>query len=623
MTGVYNKMEKIDILLINPPFGNIGNPYISIPVLAAYLRSKGLSVSAFDLNREFFVRLLTPENIRQGKEFAVRRFKELNDKPELTFSEIYQYCVLLQTLVQAEGQQAEYGGLFLPFTDFSYIQRSRAKDLFIQMATFPFFPETIGQMPKYYVTSKFDRFSSRDIIKSTRHRSFYTELFGEIIKELLTKTRPRIIGFSVVFQYQAVPAFQCAAIVKKCAPHIHITMGGGYISIFMRELKEKKIFSIVDSLIMDEGEIPLERLCKELSGKQPDLSKVPGLRYLTGESIRGHESAPPLDMEKSPPPDYSLFQLDRYLASPGELRVPFRLSKGCFWKKCSFCRTYLPMIKYNQQPAYANVYDKLVQVIEDTGIREFIFSDEAAHPRLLEYISRRLIKDSIKIKWMAHTRIDKTLTKERCQLYAESGCERIALGIETLNNRLLKLMKKGITAELVEEVLNGIDGAVPMVAYMIIGFPTETEEEAYGTHAKVQQFIKKGVLSYCIFNLFSITYGSDMWEHPGQYGITDIVVPAGQDLVPDIYDFKSSGMSRAKAYQLMFEFSKGSYKVNIGLDMNKLKINNETIYFRYPLKDLFSRINAKWDFVLLPFARWLAKWNRHDPPLKASPSSFG
>jgi anaerobic magnesium-protoporphyrin IX monomethyl ester cyclase len=145
-----------------------------------------------------------------------------------------------------------------------------------------------------------------------------------------------------------------------------------------------------------------------------------------------------------------VFQLDRYLAGKEELRVPFRLSKGCFWKKCSFCRTRLPMIKYCQQPAYAHVYEKLVRVIEGSGIREFIFSDEAAHPALLEYIARRLIKDNIKIKWMTHTKVDKALTRERCRLYAASGCERIALGIETLNNRLLKLMKKGITAELVE-----------------------------------------------------------------------------------------------------------------------------------------------------------------------------
>jgi radical SAM superfamily enzyme YgiQ (UPF0313 family) len=606
--------ERSGILLLNPPFSEMGSPYISIPVLAAYLRSRNIPVSAFDINRAFYVKLLTAENIITGKRHGDRRFKELNNKPELTFSQMFEYRLLAAALTEADALQEEYARLFLPFADFSLIQESKAKEMFIQLALLPHYPEMLLLKPRFKFTSSFDIFSSADILRGALRKSFYTTLFETIIKELLAKANPRIIGLSVVFENQVLAAFQCARIIKSLVPHIHVTMGGPFISIHLRRVKEIKLFDIVDSLVMDEGEIPLERLHIELSGKNPHLAAVPGLIYLDGEDIRSNEPAPAPHLEEAPPPDYTVFQLDGYLNEKEKLCVPFRLSKGCSWQKCTFCRTHLPLVSACQQPAYDMIYNQLRTVIEHTGIHLFHFSDESAHPPLLEYISRRLIQENIKIKWYAHTRISRGLTGERCRLFREAGCVHLALGLESLHPRILKGMKKGITVNLIEEVLREMKCIVPITAYMIIGFPGESEAEALAGYDRIRLFKEKGLITDYVYNLLTIPYGSDIWAHPKKYGIAEMLPAPNQDLMPDICHFKGSGMSRGTAFRLFLRFNKGPHPPAHTVTYDGKPLN-------YSLAEIEGKIEARWDIVYLPFVQWLSKGDKKVKPTAAGKSS--
>jgi len=596
-------MNRTDILLINPPFGTLENPYISIPVLASYLRSRDVKVSAFDANREFYFRFLTPANIRKSKDLAKKRFIEMNSKCELTFPEIFEYQLLYYTLAEAEGKKNDLNWLSYPFAELSDLATSGVNKIAIQLTTLPHFPEVIITEPLMSVGSLFSGYSSSDIMKAAGFDSFYSRLLEEMVQEKLDEA-PRIVGLSVVFPHQILPAFQCAYFVRKRFPQVHITMGGPFISIHMRDLKEKGLFKIVDSLILDEGEIPLERLLMELSGKDPDLGSVPGLVYLSGRNICYNPSAPTLDMEQSPPPDFNVFQLDKYPARKEELRIPFRLSKGCYWKRCSFCRTDLSMVKCYQQPPYEFVYNQLKQVVEETGIRNFMFSDESARPDVLEHISRRLIDENININWRAHTRVDRELTRERCQLYSEGGCRSLCLGLESLNERILRLMRKGITVRLIEDTLAEIDGVLPVGAYMIVGFPTETEEEAMEGYEKLEQFLKNGLIEYYHYSLFEIMYGSDIWNHPEGYGITEIYTPPGDDLMPNIYGFESTGMSRQKAHELQVKLLFKASNIRMDTSPDQLTIDEQVIPLNYDLREIMRKVCERWETACLPVGRW-------------------
>ncbi len=88
----------MSVLLIHPPFGSFLNVNMSIPSLAAYLRSRNISVSALDANLEMYYRLLNPETLEKAREYAEERFCALNEKPELRLREVLEYYSLGKSL---------------------------------------------------------------------------------------------------------------------------------------------------------------------------------------------------------------------------------------------------------------------------------------------------------------------------------------------------------------------------------------------------------------------------------------------------------------------------------------------------------------------------------------------
>ena len=221
-----------------------------------------------------------------------------------------------------------------------------------------------------------------------------------------------------------------------------------------------------------------------------------------------------------------------------------------------------------------------------------MFSDESAHPLVLEYLSQRLLRDGLRINWIAHTRVSRLLTKERCQLFKEAGCTKLSLGVESLSNRMLKLMRKGITRELIDEVIRGIEGAAPLNLYMILGFPSETEEEFQEGCETVQAYKTAGLIADFQYSLFTFCYGSHIWEHPSEYGIVNINYPEGCDLSPDIYEFESSGMPRERVFEIYLKLNP---RLNISLKSvpECLEINGRREHLRFDLTELQSIIDKK------------------------------
>lgn len=609
--------NSLDILLINPPFGTISSPYISIPTLASYLKSRHIKVGAFDLNREFYCRLLTRENILKGKEYAQKRFIQLNDQPALKFSSSIEYLSLYRLLMEFRESDEDLGWLYYPFFDFSFLQDTKDKNMLIKLTTAPYFPEIIKIAGGYFqFFSPFDPFSSRDLIEGASRQSVYTNIFEEALAPLLEQQRPRIVGFSVVFIHQAAPAFQCAYMVKKLAPSIHVTMGGPFISIYMHRLSEKGIFNIVDSMILQEGEIPLEKLSIELSRPTPDFSGVPGMVYLERNTIRRNPPAPLLDLAQSPPPDYTVFRLHQYLLRKKRVVIPFRLSKGCPWGRCTFCRTHFYFVNHCQQPAFGVIYDQLKRVIQEAGVRNIQFSDESADPLLLEYISRRLISDGLKIQWTTHTRVDKKLTRQRCLLFKEAGCQRINLGIESFNNRILRLMRKGTHSRLIESVLEQIDGALPLGAYMILGFPTETEEEAIKGYEMVQRLMRQGLLAGYNYSIFGIHYGSDIWDNPHKYGITEKMSSPHRDLFLDVIDFKCRGMERQRIYELFSRFNPQMALDEKYFDIKAIPLDGTTVPLHYDMRRIVRMFVRQTNWLDVSFPQLFQRLDAASSPLK-------
>ena len=549
----------MDVLLLNVPFASPYSPNISIPTLVAGLRAEGVSVGAFDLNREFYQRLLTPSSILEGLQYVERRFLELNSASTLRLLDMLEYARLGTLREAAHRHGRELDLLRSGLADFGEIQGfgQPVNDCLVQVAASRYYPELILNMPELVYDSPIRTSSSGDILSSTASRWMFTETLEATLPKLLERYQPRIVGISAVFSTQLVPAIHCARMIKALAPEVHVTLGGCSVSIYFRDLHETRFFQLVDSLVLDEGEGPLLALHRELtSGRACELGRVPGLEYLSGGTIVTVPGKPPLELSALPAPVYEAFSLDSYLNPRGTLRVPLRLSRGCNWGRCAFCRTDLPMVSFHQQCSVDHVYDQLRELIARTGIRSFQISDESADPKVLESLSRRLLADGEKIVWVGHTRVSRALTAERAELFRASGCQRLFVGVESFSDRILRLMGKGITSDLIDEVIRTVGAHVPLGLYMILGFPTETREEALEGCNRIRSYHDRGLIDGIWYMPFLIVYGCEVWRNPERYGISDLRVSRGSDLNPDIYDFDCvSGMTRDEVWRLYCEFN--------------------------------------------------------------------
>ncbi|MBW1799292.1 MAG: radical SAM protein [Deltaproteobacteria bacterium] len=545
------------ILLINPPFAMPDKPPLSVPTLAGHLKSKCIPVGAIDLNIEYYRRLLSPDRIDKEHRNAKDRFLRLSKKSRLDPDERRLYLLHRQVLEEPSVWLTELSDLFVDRDRPNIVQM----DLFrraVLLTTLRYYPEYLDftESTQYIRhVSKHKKFSTSGILESVEDRTCYSRILKGILDALSLEEPPDIVGISITFPDQILPAVYSAKIIKNQMPTAHVTMGGTFVSCHMREIDDKRMFQFFDSLVLDDGEVPLEQLYAEVLSGRPKLNRIAGLVFCENGKIVKNKRQGRMINTHPPAPDYSVLPLDRYLINPDSMALLFRLSHGCYWGQCCFCKTKLPFINDYYQINPSLVYSQLKDILSSTGIKIFHFADESARPEVLEYLSKQIMKDGLNINWVANIRCDKDFTIERCMLYRKAGCRFLYVGVESLTQRILALMKKGITEPLVNKVLSNISWAgIPVVVYMIVGFPTETEAEAIGSFRKVVSFQRKGMIKNCIYNVFEMSPFSSIYSNPEQFGITECESPPGQNLMPVIDDFVSSGMTRERAKELCFSF---------------------------------------------------------------------
>ena len=205
------------------------------------------------------------------------------------------------------------------------------------------------------------------------------------------------------------------------------------------------------------------------------------------------------------------------------------IAHGCYWHQCSFCDTTLDYIKrYDTAPAMVLV-DRIEQVIAQTGQTGFHFVDEAAPPAVLKELALELLRRKISISWWVNIRFEHAFSEDLCRLLAASGCIAVTGGLEAASDRLLKLMNKGVTVRQAAYACRNFSKAGIMVhAYLMYGFPTQTEQETIDALEIVRQFFHEGLIQSAFWHEFTATVHSDVGIHPEQYQCRIIDHPVGR-----------------------------------------------------------------------------------------------
>ncbi|MFG2328763.1 B12-binding domain-containing radical SAM protein [Streptomyces sp. NPDC048604] len=364
-------------------------------------------------------------------------------------------------------------------------------------------------------------------------------ILDELTWEAVERHQPTVVLLSVPFPGAVYAAFRIAQSIKRRRPELTVCLGGGYVNTELRELAEPRVFDYVDFVTLDDGERPLLALLEHLAGERPADRLV---RTFVRENgvVRYHaRSEPDVTFTETGTPTWDGLPLHRYLSLLDMLNPMHRLwsdgrwnkltiAHGCYWKKCSFCDVSLDYISRYETASAELLVDRIESIVAETGQTGFHFVDEAAPPKMLRALAEELLRRRVTITWWGNIRFEKSFTPELARLLADSGCIAISGGLEVASDRLLKLMKKGVSVAQVARVTRAFtDAGILVHAYLMYGFPTQTVQDTVDALEYVRQLFEADCIQSGFFHRFSATVHSPVGRNPQEYGITLLPLPDG------------------------------------------------------------------------------------------------
>jgi radical SAM superfamily enzyme YgiQ (UPF0313 family) len=364
-------------------------------------------------------------------------------------------------------------------------------------------------------------------------RNLIDDTLVHLALDALRTHQPTVVLISVPFPGSVYAAFRIAQAVKAYNPKIITLLGGGFVNTELRELTEPRVFDYFDYVTLDSGERPLLSLLAYLQGQR-------SRQRLVRTFVRDSESQqvqyinlvePDVPFEEVGTPTWDGLPLERYLSLLDMLNPMHRLwsdgrwnkltvAHGCYWKKCSFCDVSLDYIGRYESASATVLVDRIESIIQETRQTGFHFVDEAAPPKSLKALATELLKRDTGISWWGNIRFEKTFTPELCDLLAQSGCIAVSGGLEVASDRLLNLMKKGVSVDQVARVTRAFsDAGVLVHAYLMYGFPTQTVQDTVDALELVRQLFANGCIQSGFFHRFTCTVHSPVGLNPEEYGV--------------------------------------------------------------------------------------------------------
>ncbi|RJQ66800.1 MAG: RiPP maturation radical SAM protein 1 [Desulfobacteraceae bacterium] len=328
-----------------------------------------------------------------------------------------------------------------------------------------------------------------------------------------------LVGFSISFN-QLLASLLAARRLKSRRPHLPIVFGGPSCAGDLgRSLLTH--FSEIDYVVDGEGELPLLGLCERLAGRRETL---PG-RVVTREIEAAHlqDSCPDVDLATLPPPDYDdYFRLQSRFPGPPFIPVlPVELSRGCWWRKCTFCNLNIQWRGYRVKQA-SQVEVEVQELARKYASLDFVFTDNALPPNESMRLFDLLAAHRRDYAFFGEIRAGENgLVLAACK---RGGLREVQAGIEGLSSGLLQRMRKGATV--MDNVLimkEAVATGISLDGNLITELPGSTEDEAQETLANLDYVFPFRPLSIAPFFL---GYGSPIANRPAEYGIVADVVHA-------------------------------------------------------------------------------------------------
>ncbi|MFA5316409.1 MAG: radical SAM protein [Dehalococcoidales bacterium] len=212
-----------------------------------------------------------------------------------------------------------------------------------------------------------------------------------------------------------------------------------------------------DAAVIGEAEVTITELVDSV-GSRGKLDGIKGIAFRTGDIVTVNERRGLVeDVDRLPMPEYGLFPIEYYRllrmphAQNEDLVMSVLSGRGCTFE-CTFCYR---MDKGFRPRSAGSIVDEIKYIKKQYGVTYIVFSDELlmSSAERTAMLCESFIKNDLKIKWWCNGRLNYA-KPEILGIMKRAGCVFINYGIEAMDNYVLKMMKKGLTTDM---IIKGIE----------------------------------------------------------------------------------------------------------------------------------------------------------------------
>ncbi len=552
------------VALLFPPQWYPSQPYLALPTLKAHLESRGHEVDQFDLNIECYDIFLSRKYLEHCVEIIRKR---LDDPARATedqevrpvYKDILSDTAFLESVlneVEDAKNVLKDENRFFQFDTYSKAYTNLK--IAMQLISYTHHPSRVDLDSFFMQGNPEENLSGILIATKDTVRNPFLHIFEEHLAPKIPWNDYGIVGLSIIHIGQVIPGLTLARQLRTLYPHLHIVVGG---SVFNRHAdllddKQELFKEFFHSLIVSEGELPLDQLVCHLKENKP-LHTVPNLIHLEGDTVIRNPKSEALPYEDLVCPTFDQLPLEKYLMPYPVL--PYMSSRGCYWGKCTFCTHSFIYDSHYRKENEVRVAEELDHLSKKYKTKYFTFSDEAISPNAFNRISKEILRRRVEMRSLGMLKFESS-EKETPELFDDiyrAGFLMLFFGLESANDRILSVIDKGCDQETERAVLkHSSEAGIWNHLYLFFGFPTEEREEAEDTikFTIENSEVESGIIHSVGQSIFALEKDSAIYHNPSKFKIDRIIQDPERDLAI-VFDYEiSTGMPREEVLNVYENF---------------------------------------------------------------------
>ena len=323
--------------------------------------------------------------------------------------------------------------------------------------------------------------------------------------QVIDEFNPDVVGLTC-YSYLFKNTYELVSKIKSRGDCI-VVIGGPHVSAIRGKVLAE---TTADFAVKGEGEETFPELCKAIEKGTEDFKEIKGLIWRRKSVVVENVDRPFIeDPDTLPFPDYAEFEMEKYMCYI-EKRLPIITSRGCPYR-CIYCSVKISMGNRFRARSPNNVITEM-EYWYRKGWRSFDINDDcfSLNMERAKRICDLILERGLKITYTLYNgiRADK-IDVELLQKMKASGCNLVQYGVESGNEEVLKMIKKGITLEHAKQAVEMSKAVgIRCVVNFIIGHPSENLEKAMDS-IKLAKVLTAD--SVCFYNLVPYP-GTELFE---------------------------------------------------------------------------------------------------------------